>query len=180
MRRNVFKIVLIGFVCVFVIYISIPFTALIVHGVIEGLKYDPSQEPKPQVTYGEFDWELTYTVDDKTINIKDVYVCKYSGYSETINLRRWDGYIKSSHEVGFLIFHNKHTKVFCMLGNPSYYMGDSQQEPHPIIIEENWMGSGTITEEELLKNYKIKIISWNVMPPIENSFEEFDNQGTVT
>ena len=69
-RRNIFKIVLIGFVCVFVIYISIPFTALIVHGVIEGLKYDPSQEPKPQVTYGEFDWELTYTVDDKTINIK--------------------------------------------------------------------------------------------------------------
>lgn len=178
MRRNIFKIGLIGFVCVFVIfiiYISAPFTALFVHSVIEGLKYDTSQEPKPQVMYGEFDWELTYTVDDKTINIKDVYVCEYLGYNETINLRRWDGYIKSSHEVGFLIFHNKHVKVFCKLGDPSYYMGDSQQEPYPFIIEDKGAESGLITEEELLKKYKIKIISWNVMPPIENSFEEFNN-----
>jgi len=175
---NIFKIVLIVFACVFVIfviYISIPFTALFVHGVIEGLKYDSAQEPKPQVTYGEFSLELTYTVNDKTINIKDVYVCEYSGYDESINLRRWNGYIKSSQEVGFLIFCDKSTKVFCKLGDPSYYMGDSQQEPHPIIIEDKGMVSGVITEDELLKNYEIKIISWNVMPPIENSFEEFRN-----
>lgn len=178
MNSNIFKIVSIIFLCVFsifVIYISIPFTALFVHGVIEGLKYDSAQEPKPQVTYGEFSWELTYTVNDKTINIKDVYVCEYSGYDESINLRRWNGHIKSSKEVGFLIFNDKDTKVFCKLGDPSYYMGDSQQKPHPIIIEDKDKISRVITENELLKNYGIKIISWNVMSPIENSFEEFRN-----
>lgn len=176
MNNNIFKIVSFIFFCffsIFVIYISIPFTALFVHGVIERLKYDSAQEPKPQVTYGEFSWELTYTVNDKTINIKDVYVCEYSGYDESINLRRWNGYIKSSKEVGFLIFYDKGTKVFCKLGDPSYYMGEHQEEPHPVIVEEKGSGSGTITEEELLKNYGIELKTWKTASPIKNSFEEF-------
>lgn len=147
------------------------------HGFIDSLQYDPSKEPKPQVSYGEFPLELTYTIDDETIKISDIYICEYNGYIESIDFLKWDGYMKSTQEIGFLIYNKGNTKIFCLLGHPSYYMGELLEEPHPVIIEEKGSGSGSITEEELLKNYGIKLKSWKTAPPIKNSFEEFKTRG---
>ncbi len=180
------KIILIILICILALcitYISIPFTALLVHGVIDGLKYDPSLEPKPQVTNGEFPLELTYTINNQTIIISDVYICEYVSYKESMDSILWDGYMKSTKEVGFLLYDKGSTKIFCLLGDPSYYMGEHQDEPYPIIVEEKGPGSGIITEEELLKNYGIELKSWKTASPIKNSFEEFENKtgaGTVS
>ena len=174
--NNILKIFSIILICVFglcIIYISIPFTALFIHSVIDGLKCNPSHEPKPQVSYGEFPLELTYTIDEDTIKISDIYICEYSGYIESIDFLEWDGYMKSTKEIGFLIYDKGNTKIFCLLGYPSYYMGELQEEPHPVIVEEKGAGSGTITEEELLKNYGIELKTWKTASPIKNSFEEF-------
>ena len=174
--NNIFKIISIILICIFglcIIYISIPFTALFVHSVIDGLKCNPSHEPKPQVSYGEFPLELTYSIDDEIIKISDIYICEYNGYIQSIDFLEWDGYMKSTKEIGFLIYDKGNTKIFCLIGHPSYYMGEHQEEPHPVIVEEKGSGSGTITEEELLKNYGIELKNWKTASPIKNSFEEF-------
>ncbi len=175
MVNKVFKIISIVLICVlgvWIIYISIPFTALFVHSVTDGFNYDPTQEPKPRVTRGEFQLELTYAVNGEIKTVSDIYVCEYEGYIESIDFLEWNGYMKSTKEVGFLIYKNKNAKIFCMLGYPSYYMGELQEKPYPVIIEEKGAGSGVITEEELLKNYGIEIKSWKTDPPIKNSFEK--------
>lgn len=177
MKKSAFKVVsiiLISVFGIFVIYISLPFTTLFVHSVIEGLNHDSSQEPKPQITYGEFSVELTYTVDNQTIETVDIYVCEYAGYTEAINLRRWDGYMKSTKKVGFVLYDEKDTKIFCKIGDPSYYMGDSKEAPYPIIIKDTGALSGMITQEELFEDYGIKLVEWKTSPPIKNSFEEFE------
>lgn len=175
--NRIFKIISIILICIFglcIIYISIPFTALFVHGVIDGINHDPTQEPKPQITHGEFPLELTYTIDDKTIKISDIYICDYRGYIESIDYIKWDGYMKSTKEVGFLIYDKGNTQIFCLLGHPNYYMGEIEYEPYPVIIKEKGGLSGTITEEALLKNYGIELKNWKTAPPIKNSFEEFE------
>lgn len=174
--NNIFKIISIILICIFVlciIYICIPFTALFVHSIIDGLKCNSSHEPKPQVSYGEFPLELTYTIDDETIKISDIYICEYIRYIESIDLREWDGYMKSTKEMGFLLYDERNIKIFCLLGHPGYYMGELQEQPYPVIVEEKGAGSGIITEEELLENYGIELKTWKTASPIKNSFEEF-------
>ncbi len=175
---RIFKTISIILICVLVIgiiYISIPFTALFTHSIIEGLKHDPSLDPKPQVTHGEFPVELTYTIDGKTTKISDVYICEYAGYIESIDFLEWDGYMKSTKQIGFLLYNKGNIKIFCFIGHPGYYMGELKEEPYPVIVEEKGIGSGTITEEELLKNYGIELKNWKTASPIKNSFEEFEN-----
>ncbi len=177
MTNNILKIVSIVLSCLvalFIVYMSIPFTSLLVNGVIDGLKYDPSHEPKPEVLYGEFPLELTYTIDDETIIISDVYICEYTGHIEGRDFLEWDGYMESTKEIGFLLYDNRDVKVLCMLGHPGYYMGEFQEELCPVIVEEKGAVSKTITEEDLLKDYGIELKSWKTASPIQNSFEEFE------
>ena len=182
MAKRIFKIVsivLISIAAICLIYIAIPFTGLFVHGIIEGLKYDPSQAPKPEITYGEFQLELTYTINDKTIKVSDIYVCEYVGYNESMNSPNWSGVMKSTKEDGFVLYDKDRTKIYCMLGYPEYYMGEIQEKPTPVIwIEKKGVvfgaASGIISEKQLLEKYSIEIKEWKTAPPIENSFKEFE------
>ena len=155
------------------LYFAFPHTLLLGYNLIEGLKYDPSQEPKPEITYGEFPLELTYKVDDELITVTDVLVCEYYSYDETLDLIHWNEVMKSTNEMGFVLYDKGGVKITCRLGRAEYYMGEEgQEEPQPIISKEiKWIGSSSLTEKELKETYGIELISWKTAPPIENFFD---------
>ena len=139
--------------------------------------------PKPEITYGEFPFEVTYEIDGETITVKDIYVCEYDGIgaNATGKYRLWKGYIKSTGEEDLVLLTDGNLKLVCALGWPSYYMGDSYlsgEEFTPYIYYEiypNEFGgtsSGVMDIEPILEKYKIKLISWELSEPIENSFGE--------
>lgn len=139
--------------------------------------------PKPEITYGEFPFEIIYEIDGEVITINDVYVCQYDGIGANEGsgkYREWKGYIKSSGEEELILFEDGNLKLACSLGDPKYYMSDPSmptQEYTPkifYIISPNEFGgtsSGTMDIEPILEQYKIKLISWKLSEPIKNSFE---------
>ena len=140
--------------------------------------------PKPEIIYGEFPFELVYSIDGEIITIQDTYVCEYDGWDvhsgSLSKVRAWDGYIKSTGADELILLEDGNLKFACSLGSPEYYMSDpskptKEYTPHIYYIEDpNDFGgrsSGTLDIEPLLEKYKIKLISWKFSDPIENSFE---------
>lgn len=161
----------IGFTAIFVL----PW-ALIGLGIL--LSPNPA---KPEITYGEFPFEIVYEVDGEVVTVNDVYICKYSiGMNEGVGkYRNWKGSIKGTGEDGLFVKEIDGKKIYCSVGWPEYYMDDPDDsstdvpEPGFYIIEANDMG-GTTTygiEDESLHEYNIKVISYKFSDPIENSFE---------
>ena len=62
-----------------------------------GLAISPNP-PKPEISYGEFPFQLTYELNDETKIIKDVAICKFDGYgkrTEAGQSRKWKVNLKS-------------------------------------------------------------------------------------
>lgn len=54
--------------------------------------------PKPEISYGEFPFQLTYELDGETKIIKDVAICEFDGYgqrTEAGQSRKWKTHLKS-------------------------------------------------------------------------------------
>lgn len=139
--------------------------------------------PTPEITYGEFPFEIVYEIDGEIITINDIYVCQYDGIGANEGYgkhREWKGYIKSTGEKDLILLEDGNLKLACSLGGPKYYMSDPSiptQEFTPkifYIISPNEFGgtsSGVMDIEPILEQYKIKLISWKLSEPIPNSFE---------
>ena len=139
--------------------------------------------PKPEVTYAEFPFEIVYELDGTEITVNDVYVCEFDGFSWNEGVgkhRQWKGYLKSSGEEDLILLEDGNLKLACSLGGPLYYMGEpsmSMDEYTPYIFyiihpdEFGGTTSGVGDIEPLLEQYKIKLVSWKLSDPIENSFE---------
>ena len=138
--------------------------------------------PSPQVTEGEFPFEIVYEIDGETVTVNDVYVCAFSGFGLNTGgiHREWEGYIKSSGDEALILFEDDGLKLACSVGSPEYYMSDpvvSSEEYVPkvyYVIEPNDVGGktyGALGIESLLAQYKIELISWKLSEPIQNSFE---------
>lgn len=139
--------------------------------------------PKPEITYGEFPFEIVYEIDGEITTINDVYVCQYDGIGANEGsgkYRVWKSYIKSTGEENLILVEDGNLKLACSLGGPKYYMSDPSmptQEYTPkifyIISPDEFGGtsSGIMDIEPILEQYKIKLISWKLSEPITNSFE---------
>lgn len=165
---------------IILVYLSLPWTLLFVNSIVEGIKYDPSTEPQPAITYGEFPVELTYQIDGEIKTVSGILVCKYSHYD--LEDRYWSSSLKETDETGFLIYEDKEVEIFCDVGCADYLMGEDvdpkYNEPTFFTKRNVWWNGGSasaIDEEELYLKYKIKVISWNVADPIVNSFQEFES-----
>ena len=138
--------------------------------------------PTPQITKGEFPFEITYEIDGETITVSDVYVCEFDGFDWNEGVgkhRKWKGCIKSSGAKELILHKDGDLKFAISVGSPEYYMSDpdcaySENVPSIYYIKPNEFGgttSGTLDIEPLLEQYKLKLISWNFSEPIQNSFE---------
>ena len=105
-KRKILKTIIISFVAI-VLSCSI----LFVGGVLLmaspqimfwiGMWISTPNPPEPEVTYGEFPFEIVYEIDGEIFTINDVYVCEYRGIAlseASGKCRSWKGYIKSSGE----------------------------------------------------------------------------------
>lgn len=179
-KRKATIVLIILFTITFVIVIA-PFVLNAVGWtMLTGLSWLFSPIPsQPQITYGEFPFELTYSIKGETITIKDVYVCEYEGVrfeGEYGRSRMWNGYIKGTGEASIFITEDADRKIYCSVGFATFYMDD---EKHPIerplqprfrYETKNSTASGSLSDE-LLAYYDIEIISWTFSEPIENSFD---------
>ena len=135
--------------------------------------------PAPQITKGEFPFEITYEIDGEIITVSDVYICEFDGFDWNEGVgkyRKWKGYIKSSGAEELILLEDGDLKFAVSIGSPEYYMGDpscpySENTPSVYYIKPNELGGTSLGIESLLEQYKIKLISWAFSEPIENSFE---------
>ena len=139
--------------------------------------------PAPEVTQAEFPFEIVYEKDGEIITINDVYVCEFDGFGWNENVgkhRQWRGYVKSTGKDYVALVEDGNLKLVCYLGSAAYYMGDPSMagadEHVPTInyiktFESGGISSGVAGIEPLLEQYKLKLVSWSLSKPIENSFE---------
>ncbi len=172
----------------FAVIVSVPFTLLIadvaIDAIFDGDQSPTSEPPEPGVTYSEFPIEVTYEIDGEVVTVSGIYVCEYSHWDELTKRRIWSGYMKDTEEFGLLLYEGKHEKVFCRIGAAGYYMGDEIDEKYmkPSFFKKYnpWyeafhmlVDKGVRNERQIFEEYKIKVISWKIPDPIENTFDEF-------
>ena len=142
--------------------------------------------PKPQIKYGEFNYSVVYELDGQRKQIDGILVCEYDGISRNLdgNSIRWKTYIKGQEEDRYLITQNEHGKLYLYLPSDArYYMDDPDYELYELnSVIEPWFFWDTfkedeteeiviLSEEEIIKLYDAKIISWEIEEPIENVYK---------
>lgn len=138
--------------------------------------------PKPETTYAEFPFEIVYEVDGEITTITDIYVCEFDGFASNSSgkekHRRWKGYIKSTGEEYIILVDDGNLQLLCSIGDAGYYMGDSDYTVNePMIFykktDDLGTGIGSLPDdvEKLTERYKLKLISWHMSEPINNSFD---------
>jgi hypothetical protein len=150
-------------------------------GVGVWLSPDP---PKPMVRYGEFPFEIVYTLDGQLHTIEDVLVCEYDGIGADEGRGKfiqWKGYLKSSDKAEIeevVLYRKDNIRIVCEIGSPAYYMGEDEymdgQSVTPCLILYEERETLTISHwlsEEDEEQYHIEIISWTLSDPIVNTFE---------
>lgn len=174
--------------CIFLLIIGI--IVLIVSAVFFALPwlmialgtYVSPNPPKPEITYAEFPFEVVYEIDGEIVTVNDIYVCEYDGIGMNEGVgkyRKWKGYIKSSGKEELILLEDGDLKLACSVGYPEYYMGDpsklnpEEYTPYMYYIKSNSFGgisSGVMDIEPILEQYRLKLISWKLSKPIQNSF----------
>ena len=153
---------------------------LIIYGGI-WLSPDP---PKPQIAYGEFPFELVYSLDGEILTINDVFVCEYDGIEVnegTGKEIKWKSYLKSTNQENLILYQENDIKIICSIGTAEYYMSEPEyyeifgdEENSPILSL--YQDYGSVTSSHVLSDggkekYKIELISWKFSKPIENTYK---------
>ena len=145
--------------------------------------------PKPDITYGEFPFSITYELDGETKVIEDTVVCEFDGFvnhGTAGKYRAWKAYLKSGNEeIVLLRIENNGVivEISTIYGLPEYYMGDFRQSKEAYektMADDRYLGfyhwedgvetNRSITKEEVFEKYNLRIIEIQHSQPIENSF----------
>ena len=156
-------------------------------------------ESYPEVTYGEFPFELVYELDGEIKRIEDTIICEFSGFKfggTRGTMRVWNMRYKSGRDELLLLdlkedlamdkWGNKILSISFYPGNAEYYMDDERKENQrkSILTEFTYisqrnngdLGKSVFSADEAWDKYKIRLISWECSPPIENKFKQNNNQ----
>ena len=149
---------------------------------------------KPEITYGEFDFKLTYEVDGKTKTIEDTIICEFDGFEwlgESGKYRKWKSKLKSGNDEIVLLdlrdkneineYGNTMLELIFYWGNAEFYMGDEityMTRRAQNLTEINYrfqaangrIGSSAYGADVALERYGIRLIKWECDEPIKNTF----------
>ena len=159
-----------------ILILAIAFLAMAVFAVISNIAL------KPTITAHEFPFSITYELDGVTETVDAVCAVTYAGnggYVKATTRQYDEKYISQRENIGsaFEIFVGDEcsitlfTRIYpdYLMGDPEYdYFDDTVYEP--ILSYSNWATGETIEGLELPEQ-GVKIISWELPEPIENSFE---------
>ena len=145
----------------------------------------------PEIKYGEFPFRLEYELNGQRHIVEDIAICKFDGYGVDTShgkYRKWKMELASGQERITLLKLGEAEEIYFPIGYAQYYMGDKNiyekeqyDNTETIIYNTNYAAmvkkSGNITSDsiieadELLREFKIKIISWEPSAPITNTFK---------
>jgi hypothetical protein len=167
--------------------ISLPWLLLFI-----GIMVAPNPS-RPEVKYAEFSFKLKYKINGELNVIEDVYVAKYNGIGMdegSGKYRKWKGHIKGSRVKNVLLLETNTDKVYYTINFPEYYMGDDSKPIYPNFEPfysvhrigpskfnpaklDNRIGPSkfsVVQLDELLEDYGIELISWEMKEPVVNNF----------
>jgi len=155
--------------------------------------------PKPKIKYGEFPFKLVYEKDGEEITVEDTLICEFDGFEANAaagKYRNWKSRLASGNEK--ILFHyDENTEsvwssekaltqeIYYKTEAAWYLMGDFEEDdvefydykpsfPNASASESYERGvtspGGVLKADLLLSRFGIKLISWEIAPPIENSF----------
>ena len=193
MKKTLLVTGIIG-VLVFVLYAL--FYLSVISGAFLVFTYFAPNPPKPEITYGEFPFILTYEIDGEIKTIEDTLICEYDGIewiADGSKERRWKYGFKSGieeiilldfsdreeiHELGYKILY-----LYFFCGSPEYYMGEEEGfRRHPADLDtvhyrylnnEGEIGGSAYGIDETYEKYKVRIIDWKIADQIANRFMNF-------
>lgn len=150
--------------------------------------------PKPEVTHGEFPFQLTYEINGETKVIEDTVICEFDGFEvigEAGKYRKWKIHVEGTgarmitlcdlrSDEDFTDWGNQVLELCFDPGDAEYYMGDigdRQSEGNTgewidylYMLPNGETGYSAFKADEAWEKYKIRIISWECAPPIKNKF----------
>lgn len=142
---------------------------------------------KPEITYHEFPFKLTYELNGEIKVIEDVVICEYDGIKslgEAGKYRKWKSHLKSGNERVSLLKVGDSLEFYFNYGDPENYMGDPQSGKYnkdlyydlsyiPFIKKENGkqVADSGMLADKAWKEYRLRIIEWKYTSPIQNSFK---------
>ena len=160
-----------------ILYLTLPWGILWL-----GLQLGPTPE-HPTITYGEFPFQLQYEIAGELKTIDGTVICEYKGIGmdEASGKKRlWESRLSNSDLNRIVLLKiNDLEEIYYDPGPANFYMGDYNGEykhnfPNARYIRYNengsWYTDGFISEKELYVKYKIKLLTWEIAPPIENVF----------
>ena len=134
---------------------------------------------EPTITRGEFPFRIDYKIGEEKFTVKDTFIAEFDGFGWNAGhgrYRLWRGWIKGSKESNLLLISDDIRKVYVFVGNAEFYMNDERWPierpftPHIFMVKIEGVESSIMFEEELMKEYSIKIIEYSFSEPIINSF----------
>jgi len=161
-----------------------PFTILHI-GML--LQTEPSE---PKIKYGEFPFKLVYEINGEEKMVGDTLICEYIGIDVNAGMgkyRKWDSHLESGKNKTIISKSKKGEgkthEIYFYPEIGRLYMGDLNEDDDTSCFEQDFPNifyseifidgteeGGRIRNDELLERFNIKLISWEIAPPIENSF----------
>ncbi|WP_407872243.1 hypothetical protein [Paenibacillus sp. P36] len=164
-------------VVAFVAYLAFPWLLIFI-----GIQSKPNP-PRPEITYGEFPFRLKYEINGNQKVIEDTLICEFDGFGADEGrgkYRKWKRKLASGNERITLLKVDSATEIYFTAGRTEYYMGDpyyansNSSFPNASVVKKEGAMSkdSFLKADELLKQYNIRLISWDVSPPIKNNFNQ--------
>lgn len=142
--------------------------------------------PAPQIKYAEFPFTIVYEYNGEVLTYEDKIICEYTGtdWNEGVGKHRtWTERFESGSGPVLCEMENGQYIYYSMRSfDAEYMMGDEEfmGYGHPvtclllIIPAENESGYKEkiqLSNDEAYEQYNLRIISFDVPDPIENTFE---------
>jgi hypothetical protein len=148
-------------------------------------------EPRPQITYGEFPFTLVYELHGEEHTIENVMIAEFRGFlrdpGETIRRRAWRSRLKysqglSGYDTEIIVFQDEEIRLTIAVPGGGAFLGESRStvgEPQTHILRtskysDSFFVISRTTQFELFKyhieKHGFRLINFEIAPPIVNTF----------
>ena len=140
--------------------------------------------PIPEIKYGEFPFRLEYEINGQRVVVEDTIICKFDGVGVSWGIGdgkylKWKAYLASGRKqpdgYSIAVLIDEKNEIYVSTGSSQYYLGveSATLNFHTFRIQRLSYGQlhPTVSEDELLNTYGIKLISFEPSLPIVNTFK---------
>lgn len=180
MNINVTKTIILSIIIVIIIMflvVSMPWILLIIGGQLS------PNPPSPQIQHGEFPFRLEYEIDGQKFEVEDVLICDFDGFGFSEGsgkkFRKWKSKLKSGN-TRITLLEVKGIEIYYPVGGAMFYMGDPDNLLKSATIfpdayytsnfDDSTVNDYIISADEMWGKYKLRLVNWEISPPIENNF----------